>query len=80
VPLADVKQRERELSENIEMAGWTADTLERILASAPIVTIKYIDEYGLPWFESELTTDSGDTEQHSIAIMDDDSWEFADQD
>ena len=74
VPAADLTQRERELRDGLDDAGWTADTIERILAQHPIVTISSIDEYGLPWFEVELTQDDGEIVHHSMAIMEDDSW------
>ncbi len=56
------------------MAGWTADTIERIIATDPVVTIHRIDEYGAPWLEVELRGGDG-TEHHSLMILDDDSWE-----
>ena len=75
VPEGDLIQREHELqSGEIEDPGWTADTIERILARDPIVTISTIDEYGIPWFEYAFS----EHEIHSIAIMEDDSWEYAD--
>lgn len=74
VPACDLAQREREIATNDEMAGWTADTIERIIASDPVVTIVRIDEYGAPWFEVELEGDDG-THFHSLTILDDDSWE-----
>jgi len=75
VPEADLEQRERELRESAEDAGWTADTIERIIKQDPIVTISRIDEYGLPWFDYELRREDGTSEYHSLAIMEDDSWE-----
>lgn len=75
VPAGDIAQRDREKREGLDDAGWTADTIERILAAQPVVTISSIDEYGSPWFEVELPTEQGGIEQHSIAIMDDQSWE-----
>ena len=74
VPPGDLAQRERELRDNVELAGWTADTIERILAQDPVVTISSIDEYGQPWFEYKLRSPSGEVEHHSIAIMEDESW------
>jgi hypothetical protein len=76
VPDADRKQREEELRRGVEMAGWTADTIERIIASNPIVTIDEIDEFGLLWFHVELIAADGTVEHHGLAVMDDDSWEF----
>jgi hypothetical protein len=45
VPKADLEQRVCEVRDGAEMAGWTADTLERIIASDPVVFIERIDEY-----------------------------------
>ncbi len=75
VPASDLAQREHEIATRVEMAGWTADTIERIIASDPVVTIDRIDEYGAPWFEVELDGKSG-VEHHSLTILEDDSWEF----
>lgn len=58
------------------MAGWTADPLERIIASDPIVTIDHVDEFGAPWFKRELIADDGTMEYHSLTITDNDSWEL----
>ena len=46
VPQGDLDQRERELRNGAEGAGWTADTIERIIAHDPVVTISSIDEHG----------------------------------
>ena len=76
VPALDLEQRERELREGREDAGWTADTIERILAQDPVVTISRIDEYGMPWFEYQLKGPGGRVEDHALAIMEDESWCF----
>jgi hypothetical protein len=76
VPEADLKQREHEVASGAEMAGWTADTIERILSIDPVVTIDEVDEYGMPWFSYELTADDGIIEYHSLGITDNDSWEY----
>ena len=75
VPQCDLEQRERELSDGAELAGWTADTLERIIASKPEVMIDRIDEFGGAWFEVELPGSEG-LEYHSLTILDDESWEY----
>lgn len=75
VPELDLLQQEREIREGLDDAGWTADTLERILAQDPVVVISQVDEYGHPWFEYTLNDDYGENEEHSIAIMDEVSWE-----
>ena len=74
VPQGDVEQRERERREGAQEAGWTADTIERIIAQDPVVTISSIDEHGFPWFEVELTSANGEIEYHSLAVMEDESW------
>jgi hypothetical protein len=76
VPPGDLEQRERELREGREYAGWTADTLERIIAQDPVVTIVEIDEWGYPWFRYDLRREDGTVEEHSVAVMEDDSWEW----
>ena len=78
VPEADLRQREEELRSNSPMAGWAADTLERILAHDPIVTIARVDEYGAPWFEYELVGADGRTEHHFLTITENESWERLD--
>lgn len=79
VPESDLRQRERELRDGAEMAGWTADTLERILSLDPVVTIDHVDEYGMPWFAYELVGDDGRIEYHSLGIAEDESWERVNQ-
>ena len=77
VPEADLRQREQELCDGAEMAGWTADTLERILAKDPVVTIDEIDEYGAPWFHYELFAPNGSVEYHALTNTEEESWEYA---
>ena len=77
VPDADLKQREDELARSAEMAGHTADTIERIIAVNPIVRIWQIDEYGYPWYEVSLIADNGETEEHTLMVYDDGTWEKA---
>jgi hypothetical protein len=76
VPEADLRQRKEEVRRGAEMAGWTADTLERILALDPVVTIDHVDEYGAPWFNYELIGEDGQPEHHSLTITEDESWEL----
>jgi hypothetical protein len=78
VPEMDLQQRDRELREGAEEAGWTADTIEKIICQDPIVTIDEIDEYGYPWFRYDLKIASGEVEIHHLAIMEDESWELVD--
>lgn len=76
MPTGDLQQRERELREAREDAGYTADTIERIIAQDAVVTIVEIDEYGYPWFRYDLRREDGTVEEHSLAIMEDESWEW----
>ncbi|MBU0618244.1 MAG: hypothetical protein KKI02_11040 [Planctomycetes bacterium] len=75
VPEGDLRQHERGIREGAEDAGCTADTIERIIRQDPIVTISRIDEYGSPWFYYELRCEDGTVEQHTLAIVDEKSWE-----
>ena len=74
VSRGDLAQRERERREGTDDAGWTADTIERIIAQDPVVTISSVNEHGLPWFEYEMKSANGETEHYAIAIMDDEPW------
>lgn len=42
------------IASGAEDAGWSAGTIERIIAQDPVDTISSIDGCGLPWFEYEL--------------------------
>ncbi len=75
VPTLDLSQREQELADGAEMAGWTADTIERIIAQCPVVKISQIDEYGCVWYHAELFGEDGETEHHWLIVYDDDTWE-----
>ncbi len=75
VPNNDLRQREREIAANAELAGWTADTIERIIERHPIVTISRIDECGSVWYDVELVGSQVECEHHSLIIYDDDTWE-----
>ena len=75
VPKADLEQRKREIKNSTEDAGWTADSIELIIAQNPIVEIDTIDEFEQPWFTCDLMV-NGKMEKHTLAIMEDDSWEL----
>ncbi|TWT73475.1 hypothetical protein Pla123a_38110 [Posidoniimonas polymericola] len=75
VPQCDLKQRERELSENTELAGWTADTIERIIEQTPVVSVSRIDEDGSVWYDTSIVGRDGCEEQHSLIVYEDDTWE-----
>jgi hypothetical protein len=77
VPENDLRDREQELATGSEIAGWTANTIERIIESQPVVEISEIDEYGGVWYSVVLTADDGSEEYHSLSVFDDDSWEIA---
>lgn len=74
VPKGDLEQRDRQQRRGDGDAGWTANTIEQILAQNPIVEISWIDEYGYPWFEYHLLCRGGKVEHHALAIMEDESW------
>lgn len=74
VPDWDLEQRKREIAQGLEDAGWTADTIERIIAQNPIVEIDTIDEFGKPWFTTTIIV-GGESQIHELAITEDDSWE-----
>jgi hypothetical protein len=75
VPEGDLRQRENELASGSEMAGWTADSIERIIAQTPIVQIYRIDDDGCVWYESTIIGPEGREEEHSLIVYDDDTWE-----
>ena len=76
VPEGDLKQRRREIAEGIDNPGWTANTIELIIAQNPIVKIESIDEYGRPWYTCDIIVD-GELETHTLAMNEDDVWELA---
>jgi hypothetical protein len=76
VPAPDLEQRSSELFSNAEMAGWTADTIEKIISLDPIVTIDRVDDFGAPWYSKVLIGDDGNEYHHSLTITDGDSWEL----
>jgi hypothetical protein len=78
VPACDLAQRAREMNRHAEEAGWTADTIERIIQQSPIVTINRIDEFNHRWFDCVIVGPNNRTEEHSLVILDDDSWEYVD--
>jgi hypothetical protein len=77
VPDNDLRQREHEIATNAEMAGWTADTIERIISQTPIVRIHRIDDDGCVWYETSIIGSGGVEEDHELMIYDDDTWEPA---
>jgi hypothetical protein len=75
VPDADLRQRKHEMADGVEMAGWTADSIERIIAQSPIVRICQIDEDGCVWYEASIIGPDGSNEEHTLIVYDDASWE-----
>lgn len=76
VPEPDLLQREREIASGVESAGWTADSIERIIAQTPVVQISRIDEYGCVWCDTSIVGDDGMEEAHSLIVYNGDSWEL----
>ncbi|HEX8913765.1 MAG TPA: hypothetical protein VF796_15500 [Humisphaera sp.] len=56
---------------------WTAATIRAILRQDPVVTIDRVDEYGQSWFNYKLARPNGRVAEHTLAVMDDESWEPA---
>jgi hypothetical protein len=52
----------------------TKATIQAILRQDPIVTIDRIDEYGQPWFNYNLIRHNARVAEHTLVVMDDDSW------
>ncbi|MCA9166580.1 MAG: hypothetical protein KDB23_02875 [Planctomycetales bacterium] len=75
VPISDLQQRDRELAENSELAGWTASSIERIIEQTPIVRVSRIDEAGAVWYDATIIGPDGMEESHSLIVYDDDTWE-----
>lgn len=76
VPQADLQQREREITAGTEGAGWTADSIERIIKQAPIVRISRIDDDGCVWYNATVVGSDGREERHSLIVYEDDTWEI----
>ncbi len=70
-----MRQRENEIASGSELAGWTADTIERIIVQSPVVLIWQIDEYGCVWYETTIVGPDGTEESHTLIVYDDDTWE-----
>jgi hypothetical protein len=79
VPDGDLRQREQEIATGSELAGWTADSIERIIAQTPVVTISQIDEDGCVWYEATIIGPRGTEEHHSLIVYNDDTWEKVDE-
>ena len=79
VPESDLRQRENEIATGSEMAGWTAGSIERIIAQSPVVRISQIDDDGCVWYDASIVGPDGTEEEHYLIVYDDDSWELANQ-
>lgn len=75
VPDGDLRQRESEIATGAEMPGWTADSIERIFAQSPVVTICRIDADGCVWYEATILGPDGTEEHHFLIVYEDDTWE-----
>lgn len=75
VPDGDLRQRESGIASGAEMAGWTDDSIERIIAQSPIVRISRIDADGCVWYETTILEADGTEAIHSLIVYDDDTWE-----
>jgi hypothetical protein len=76
VPDTDLRQREREIASNAELAGWTADSIELIIAQSPVVQISRIDEDGCVWYDATIIGLAGKEEEHTLIVYNDDTWEL----
>jgi hypothetical protein len=56
---------------------FTVRVIQKLISEAVVCSIGRIDEYGYPWFDYEMVAEDGETEHHSLAVMDDESWELA---
>lgn len=72
VPETDLAARAREEAD----PEWvpTATVLEHLIATQPVQVIDEIDRYGHPWFSAHFVW-GGEPQEHSIALMDEASWE-----
>ena len=76
VPKADILKREAEKRpEKVGDLLPTATVLEKIIEICPVVIIDHIDEYETPWFSVRLHIKK-ELQHHTIAVMDDTSWEL----
>ena len=75
VPDNDLGQRENEIASGVEMAGWTANSIERVISQSSIVRICQIDEYGCVWYEASIIGPDGTEKEHTLIVYDDDTWE-----
>lgn len=75
VPQKDLDQREQELADKSVMAGWTADSIEKIIEQSPFVRISRIDSYGAVWYDAAIISPDGAEEHHSLVLYDDDTWD-----
>lgn len=78
VPDGDLRQRATEIAACVEMPGWTADSIERIISQTPIVTICRIDDDVCVWYETTIVGADGADEHHTLIVYDDDTWEKID--
>lgn len=75
VPDCDLRQREVEIAIGADMPGWTADTIERIIAQTPVVRVSRIDGNGCAWYDATVIGPDGTEAIHSLIVYDDNTWE-----
>ena len=73
VPSLDKKQVQNE-SEFIS----TSAVIEKIIKNCPVVIIDWIDENTQPWFSVKIKI-NGELQAHSLAVMENESWEIVHQ-
>ncbi len=55
----------------------TLEVIRQLIDTKHIVTIYDIDEYGYPWFMYEYKTDNNEVQEHTMAVMHDDTWHLS---
>ncbi|MCY2987307.1 MAG: hypothetical protein NTY19_05505 [Planctomycetota bacterium] len=66
------------MAAGVDMPGWTADSIERIIAQTPVVPICRIDDDGCVWYEATVIGPDGTEENHMLIVYNDDTWEKID--
>jgi len=77
-PKADVAQMAVAMRRGNPDAQFTVRILQRLADRRQVVCIDQIDEYGKPWFSYRFRNKRGRQEEHSLAVMDEASWEMFD--
>ena len=77
IPKPDLEQMAQRMREGKPDAQATVRILQRLRDRKKILRIDHIDEYGYPWFDVEFRNKKGTWEHHSLAVMDNASWDFS---